>query len=157
MCAALTGGSHQVPKAGRASTESRGTHLHRFVVVTTPCCCEEQRSLPLFSRVVSSYHEKGNHQKKKKKIKEYKRKKKGTKSPIVWLNNILDPWSMPSLLTTTKASWRHGDTLLVWKKIAMSGRKSWTLLFRGESSPTSWVNSPRPCCLLSTLRSGLEE
>lgn len=81
MCAALTGGSHQVPKAGRASTESRGTHLHRFVVVTTPRCCEEQRSLPLFSRVVSSYHEKGNHQKKKNKIKEYKRKKKRNKIP----------------------------------------------------------------------------
>lgn len=130
MCAALTGGSHQVPKAGRASIEGRGIHLHRLLVATTLHGCKEQRFLPLFSKTVSFSLEKENHQKKKE------RGSGGVGIPIVCLN-ILDPWSMPSLLTTTKALWRYENTLVLQKRVLCQAGRVELCCPEGKAAPAS--------------------
>lgn len=129
MCAALTGGSHQVPKAGRASIEGRGIHLHRLLVATTLHGCKEQRFLPLFSKTVSFSLEKENHQKKKE---------RGG-----WGGGNSYSLSKHSGSLVYAQPTNHNQSLMeIWehscltKESAVSGRKSWTLLSRGKSSPS---------------------
>lgn len=63
-----------------------------------------------------------------------KQEKSEKKFSIVWLN-ILDRLSMPSLLTTTKALWRHGDTLLIQKNVLHQAGRVELCCPEGKTAP----------------------
>lgn len=90
--AALPEGSHQLQKAGRAGTRQRNTFAQSSSGPSaTPHCYEDAAKIPpsLWQDEESLSTLERENTKRKKKFSE------------VWLHNILDPWSMPSLLTTT--------------------------------------------------------
>lgn len=106
----------------------RGTHLYRALVAHPQlhiAVRREQRSLPPSLRQDEeslSTLERENT-KRRKKLSE------------VWLHNILDPWSTPSLLTTTKSLQRHGDTPLMRKKMVSQVGRVELCCSQGKAAP----------------------
>lgn len=95
-CAALPWDSCKVQKPVWAGTQE--AHFYGALVACPQLCTAlrgKQRCLPLAWRSP---------------FPPWKEKTERKKIPEVWPCNILDPWSMPSLLNTAKSLRRHGDT-----------------------------------------------